>query len=246
VRLRSVILTDTEDTKDPNGVQTNASQVMRNITVTGNTMREGLGYDAAIIVRGETSGTILNVTIVGNTMDTTTNAQHGIQLVQVSRVTVADNVIANVAGTGVSCSNLNNVNVDGNVVWGAGANGITAGFSDNSNIMNNQIRDPGNNGVFINDSTDIQIRQNFVQGARQSGGTGPYYGIRVSTNCASVVVSSNKVRPTNPRGTAAQYAFSCATTTGTNYRYGNDWNGTYATANTDIGTGWTSSALDAP
>jgi hypothetical protein len=246
VRLRSVILTDTEDTKLPDGTQTNASQVMRNISITGNTMREGLGYDAAIIVRGELSGVVLNVTIVGNTIDTTTNAQHGIQLVWVSRVTVADNVIANVAASGVSSSNLNNVNIDGNVVWGAGTNGITAGSSDNSNILNNQIRDPGNNGIFINDATDIQIRGNFVQGARQSGGAGPYYGIRVSSNCASIVVSSNKVRPTNPRGTAAHFAFSCATTTGTNYRYGNDWNGTYATNNTEIGTGWTSSALDAP
>lgn len=246
VRLRTVILTDTEDTKLPDGTQTSASQVMRNITVTGNTMREGTGYDAAIIVRGEISGTVLNVTIVGNTIDTTTNAQHGIQLVWVSRVTVADNVIANVAASGVSSSNLNNVNIDGNVVWGAGTNGITAGSSDNSNILNNQIRDPGNNGIFINDATDIQIRGNFVQGARQSGGTGPYYGIRVSTNCASIVVSSNKVRPTNPRGTTAHYAFSAANATGTNYRYGNDWNGTYTTANTDIGTGWTSSALDAP
>jgi parallel beta-helix repeat protein len=164
-------------------------------------------------------------------------------------VTVGDNVIANVAGTGISSSNLNNVNVDGNVVWGAGANGITAGNSDNSNILNNQVRDPGNNGIFINDSTDIQIRSNFVQGANNTGGS-TYYAVRVSTGCASIIVSSNKTRATNPNSTPAQYAFSSAGPGGTNYRFGNDWGpvgtGAGLFPNAVVTTGFTSSALDVP
>jgi hypothetical protein len=229
VRCRSVIKTDTEDTKLPDGTQTNESQVMRNITVTGNTMREGLGYDAAIIVRGEVNtGTVLNVTIVGNAMDTTTAGQAGIQMVYVSRATVGDNVIANVDGTGVSGTNLNNVNVDGNVIWRAASYGVTMNSSDNSNVLNNQIRDPGKGGVYAETASDIQVRGNFIQGAAFLGGT--YSGIRYFGTNSNLVTSGNKVRR-NPTGTNAESAYNASSTSTALSRYGNDFrpgSGTWA------------------
>jgi hypothetical protein len=228
VRVRSVILTDTEDTKLPDGTQTSASQVIRNYTITGNTMREGTGYDAAIIVRGETSGTVLNVAIVGNTIDTTTNGEHGIQLVQISRATVGDNVIANVDGTGVSGANLNNVNVDGNVIWRATSYGVTMNSSDNSNVLNNQIRDPGKGGVYAESASDIQVRGNFIQGAAFLGGT--YSGIRYFGTNSNLVTSGNKVRR-NPTGTNAASAYNADSTATALSRYGNDFrpgSGTWA------------------
>jgi parallel beta-helix repeat protein len=221
VRLRSVILTDTEDTKDPNGVQTNASQVMRNATITGNTMREGLGYDAAIIVRGEAStGTVLNVSIVGNTIDTTTNGQHGIQLVQVSRVTVGDNVIANVSASGISTDSLNNTVLTGNVIWTPAARGITIISSDNSSAVGNQVRDAGNEGILLQTSSYIQVRDNFVKGASKAS-NGASSGIRASDGQDALVFSGNTVRPNSANTNKMSYGLSIGAVTNTS-RWGND------------------------
>lgn len=234
VRIRSVILSDTEDTKLPDGTQTSASQVMRNIAVTGNTMREGAGYDHAIVAQGEaTSGTVLNLAIVGNTIDTTTSGQAGIRLNYVSRSTIAANVVANTAGTGISTENQNNTIINGNVVWTSADHGITMVSSDNSNIVNNQIRDPAKSGVLVQGGSDIQIRNNFIQGANKGGGTN--YGIRISTSTSSVTTSGNKVRP-NSSGTNATYAFSTTNTVTNSHRNGNDFRaigGTWGTASLD-------------
>lgn len=226
VRVRSVILSDTEDTKLPDGTQTSASQVLRNVTITGNTFREGAGYDNAIIVQGETSGTVLNIAIVGNTIDGTSSGQAGVRLNQVSRCTVADNVIANVAGTGISTENQNNTVIGGNVVWTAGAHGITMATSSNSNILNNQIRDPANSGILVQGGSDIQIRSNFVDGANRVASSA--YGIRVSTTPTAIAVTGNKCRP-GGSATAAVRGLSISSGTGI-HRFGNDMRGTWSGA----------------
>jgi hypothetical protein len=223
VRVRSVILTDTEDTKLPDGTQTSASQVMRNYTITGNTMREGTGYDAAIIVRGETSGTVLNVSIVGNTIDTTTNGEHGIQLVQVSRVTVADNVIANVSASGISTDSLNNTTITGNVVWTPGAHGITMVSCDHSTATGNQVRDAANNGILIQGGSNLHLRGNFIKAPGRAT-TKVWYGIRLSTSASSVSITGNKCRP-NGSGNEAKYGLSISATCDLVHRYGNDFRG---------------------
>jgi parallel beta-helix repeat protein len=221
VRVRSVILTDTEDTKLPDGTQTSASQVMRNYTITGNTMREGTGYDAAIIVRGETSGTVLNVSIVGNTIDTTTAAQHGIQLVQVSRVTVGNNVIANVSGSGISTDSLNNTVLSGNTVWTPAQRGITIIASDNSSVVGNQVRDSGNEGILLQTSSYIQVRDNFVKGASKAS-NGASSGIRLSASQDAIVISGNTVRPNSANTNKTSYGLSIDNTCTNISRWGND------------------------
>ncbi|MEE1835765.1 right-handed parallel beta-helix repeat-containing protein [Streptomyces sp. SP17KL33] len=235
VRIRSVIKSDTEDTKMPDGTQTSESQVMRNITVVGNSFRNGLAYDNVIVAQGEvTTGTILNLAIVGNTIDGTTGGQAGIRLNYVSRCTVADNVVANTNGSGISTENQNNTIVNGNVVWTVENHGITMVSSDNSNIVNNQIRDPGDSGILVQGGSDIQIRNNFVQGANKLGGTN--YGIRISTSANSVTTTGNKVRP-NTSGTNATYAYSATNTVTNAQRYGNDFR--------PLGASWGTGAIDA-
>ncbi|MVO87938.1 plasmin and fibronectin-binding protein A [Streptomyces sp. p1417] len=224
VRLRSVIVADTEDTKDPNGNQTSASQVMRNLAVVGNTMRSGGGYDNAIIALGEATGTILNLTIVGNSIDGTSGGQAGIRLERVSRCTVADNIVANVAGTGISTENQNNTVLNGNVVWTAGANGITMVTSDNSEILANHIRDPANSGILVQGGSDVQIRSNFVDGANRVASSS--YGIRVSTSPTAVAISGNKCRPGSST-TKAVRGLSISSGTGI-HRFGNDMRGTWS------------------
>ncbi|MFE9381771.1 NosD domain-containing protein [Streptomyces sp. NPDC007025] len=230
VRLRSVIKSDPEDTKDVDGNQTGESQVMRNIAVSGNTFREGGGYDNVIVVQGEAStGTVLNVAVTGNAIDGSSGNQSGIRLNYASRVTVADNIVANVDNTGISTENQNNTVISGNVIWNASDHGVTMVSSVNSNIIGNQIRDPGDTGIFVNGpGSDIQIRDNFIDGPNQAN-TGSQ-AIRFSTSAVvGIAISGNKCRP-GGSATPGTAALSISSANSGVHRYGNDfrgsWNGT--------------------
>ncbi|MFD9444940.1 right-handed parallel beta-helix repeat-containing protein [Streptomyces sp. NPDC060001] len=243
VRLRSVIASDTEDTKLPDGTQTSASQAMRNLTVTGNSFRGGLAYDEPIVCLGESTGTILNVAISGNVIDGSTAAQNGIRLQEASRIAVGDNIISNVAGTGISTEDCNTLTITGNNIYNAAGHGITLVDNSNSNIIGNQVREPGENGILVQSSSFVQLRDNFVRSpSRTTNNTA--YGIRLSTNADSINVSGNKTRP-HGSGNEAAYAFSATNTVTTLSRYGNDWRGTYATGQlNDLSTTPNTTATD--
>lgn len=226
IRIRSVILSDTEDTKLPDGTQTSASQAQRNFTVTGNAFRGGGDYDNPIIVLGETSGKVHGVAIVGNSIDGTTT-QAGIRLQYVERATVSDNVVTSTASTAISTEDQNNTVISGNVVWAPGAHGITMVDSDNSNILNNHIRDPENSGILVQGGSDIQIRNNFVDGANNTASSS--YGIRVSTAAVAVAISGNKCRPGSAATKAVNGLSIAAGVTGV-HRFGNDMRGTWSGA----------------
>jgi hypothetical protein len=231
VRLRSVITSDTEDTKLPDGTQTSASQSMRNISVVGNTFRSGAGYDEPILAIGESTGQVLNLTITGNTIDGSTTSQNGIRLEYVERSSVTGNAVANSAGTGLSTENCNRVILAANQVTWAGTHGITAVTCTQMTIADNQVMFPDQNGILVQDGSDIHLRSNFVKSpGRVTNAT--YYGIRVSTNASSISLSGNKVRP-NGSGNEAINALSVTNTCTLIHRYGNDWRGST----------WTSSAL---
>ncbi|WP_223772952.1 right-handed parallel beta-helix repeat-containing protein [Streptomyces sp. 135] len=220
VRLRTVIVGDLEDTKLPDGTQTNASQVMRNITVTGNSFRGGGGYDNAIVAQGETSGTVLNLTVVGNTIDGTSGGQAGIRMRYVSRATLGNNVIANVAGTGISTENMNNMTLTGNTVWWPGGRGITCVDSDNSSIVGNQVRDAWNEGILLQTSSYIHVRDNFVKGASRAT-NGGFSGIRASDGQNALTFTGNTVRPNSDNANKMSYGLSIGAVTNTS-RWGND------------------------
>ena len=232
VRCRSVIVADTEDTKLPDGTQTSASQVMRNITINGNSFRGGLAYDEPIVCLGETTGTVLNVTISGNAIDGSTGGQAGIRLQECSRITVGDNVVANVNGTGISTEDCNNLLIGNNVVWTPGAHGITLVDTTHSSVVGNQVRDSGNNGILVQGGNDLQLRNNYVKAPGRAANA-TYYGIRVSTSASSISFSGNKCRP-NGSSPEAINALSITNTCTLVQRYGNDWRGST----------WTGSALD--
>ncbi len=248
VRVRTVIVSDTEDTKDPDGNQTSASQNMRNLTVVGNSFRDGGSYDNVIVAQGETSGTILNLTIVGNAIDGTSGNQSGIRLNHVSRATVADNIVANVDNTGISTENQNNTVISGNVVWTSGDHGITMVSSDNSNLIGNTIRDAGDTGIFVNGpGTDIQVRDNFIDGANRNNSSS--YAIRFSTTAVvGIAVSGNKCRPGTTPATKAVRGLSIASANSGVHRFGNDcrgtWSGSGGTGIDDASTTPNTSATD--
>ncbi|MFH9013960.1 right-handed parallel beta-helix repeat-containing protein [Streptomyces sp. NPDC017943] len=224
VRLRSVIVSDPEDTKDVNGNATGASQDMKNISIVGNSFRSGGSYDNAIVAYGETTGQILGVTIVGNVIDGTTGGQSGLRLYRVERAVVNGNIVANTAGTNISTEAVNNAVVIGNSIIFGGAHGITMVDSNNSNILDNQVRDPWSSGILVQGGTDIQIRGNFVDGANR--GNTSAYGIRVSTNPAGVAISGNKCRP---GGSSTKAVRGLSISSGTSiHRFGNDMRGTWS------------------
>lgn len=223
VRFRTVILTDTEDTKDPNGTQTGASQSMRNLSVTGCTFRGGVSYDEPIVALGETSGQILNLTISGNSIDTSTGTQNGIRLQYVERFSVGGNTISSIDSTAISMETCVNGVLSGNHVYTPGSHGITAVTCSHVSMIGNQIMYPGGNGILVQDGNNIHIRDSYIKSPGRSANA-THYGIRLSTAASSVSLSGNKVRP-NGSGNEAINAFS-ATNTCTNVaRYGNDFRG---------------------
>ncbi|MGX1908994.1 right-handed parallel beta-helix repeat-containing protein [Streptomyces phaeochromogenes] len=231
VRLRTVIVADTEDTKLPDGTQTSASQSMRNLSVVGNTFRSGGGYDEPIVALGETTGQVLNLTVAGNAIDGSTTAQNGIRLQRVERSSVTGNAVANSAGTGISMENCSRVIVDANQVTWAGGHGVTSVTCTQMTVSNNQIMFPDQNGMLIQAGQDIQVRGNFVKGpGRITNAT--YYGVRLSTAVNSVSLSGNKCRGFGS-GNEAINGFSATNTCDAIARYGNDWRGSWTGANMD-------------
>ncbi|MBP5884559.1 right-handed parallel beta-helix repeat-containing protein [Streptomyces scabiei] len=234
VRLRTVIVSDPEDTKLPDGTPTGASQNMRNVTVSGNSFRGGLAYDEPIIALGETTGTILNLAVTGNVIDGSTSGQAGIRLQEVSRATVVGNSINNVNGSAVSTENCNSLAVDSNIIYNCASHGVTVVTGTNVNVDSNIVREPGGNGILVQGGTFIQLRNNYVRSAgRTTNNT--FYGVRISTAADSLNLSGNKVRP-HGSGNEAAYALSIASGVTTVSRYGNDWRGTYATSQLQDGS----------
>lgn len=231
VRIRTVIASDAEDTKDVDGNSTGGSQNMRNITVTGNSFRDGQGYSAPIIALGETTGTIFNLAITGNVIDGSTTAQNGVRLQYVSRATVGDNSINNIAATAISTEDCNTFTAVGNNIYNPGTHGITVVDDTNVVVSDNQIREPGNHGILVQGGDFIQLRGNFIRSPGRAANN-THYGIRVSTATNSINLSGNKVRP-HGSGNEAMYAFSATNTVTTLSRYGNDWLGTYGTGRVD-------------
>ncbi|GGR80982.1 hypothetical protein GCM10010252_19390 [Streptomyces aureoverticillatus] len=242
VRLRSVILTDTEDTKRPDGTQTGASQDMRNFAITGNTFRRGGGYDDPIVALGEASGLVLNIAITGNTIDGSTNNQNGIRLQRVSRATVGPNTIVNTAGTGISLGNSGNLVITGNEIWGVGGNGIAFTTCDHSTVTGGQIREPGASGILVTGNSDnIHLRNVYIKSPSRTK-HGDAWGIRLQGGSSSISMSGIKVRP-HGSGNEASHAYSAeggTTPVTLVQRYGNDWRGSWTVAPVAEGTGVTS------
>ncbi|WP_253916870.1 right-handed parallel beta-helix repeat-containing protein [Streptomyces sp. MNP-20] len=226
VRLRSVIASDPEDTKKPDGSATNASQLMRDAAVTGNTFRSCGSYDEPIVALGEATGVVQEVTVTGNTI---VNAPgNALRLQRVERASVFGNVVSGATGTGISTELCSLLNVTGNQVVRVGGNGITAVSGTSVSLHSNSIVDPAQTGILVQDGTDIQIQGNWVKGPG-SAANATYYGIRLSKTLESARIVGNKVRP-NASGSQAISALSITDTCRNIARHGNDLRGNWTGA----------------
>lgn len=233
VRLRTIIASDTEDTKDTNGNATGGSQEMTNIAVVGNTMNGGLGYDDNIIALGETTGYVRQLTVNGNVLDTSTASENGIRFQNVQRAAINGNQINNISGSAISTEDSTHLNIVGNEIYTPGAHGITMVNVTLSMAASNQIKYPNSNGMLIQGGSDNQIIGNFIKSPGR-GTNATYYGIRLSTSAASIFIRSNKVRP-NGSGNEAKYGLSMTNTCSNIARAGNDFRGSQWTGG-DTGT----------
>ncbi|MBP5918677.1 right-handed parallel beta-helix repeat-containing protein [Streptomyces sp. LBUM 1486] len=220
VRMRVVDTGDTEDTKNLAGTQTSASQDLRNITISGNTIRGTTGHDDAILLMGEATGKVLDATITGNVIDgVTSGSQNGIRLEYVEQYTVSGNTIRDTAGTGISQQNIVGSTVTGNRVYTPTASGISCDTGTGVLIASNTIRDAGVNGVHVLSGSDVQVTGNYIKGASRSAAGS--WGIRCSTSSDGLLIAGNKVRKFGSGNEVA--AGIGITSTCTNVRrYGND------------------------
>lgn len=223
VRFRTVITSDTEDTKDPDGVQTSASQDMRNLTVTGCTFRNGGSYDEPIVALGESTGIVLGLSITGCAIDDSDASENGIRLQYVSRAVVSGCTVSNIDGTGISTESCGNLILADNQIWTVGAHGITLVDDDHSSVVGCQIREPGSSGILVQGGNNIHLRDNYIKSPSRSA-NGTHYGIRASTSVSSLTLSGNKTRP-HGSGNEASHGCSISSSCSLIHRYGNDWRG---------------------
>ncbi|WP_234336067.1 right-handed parallel beta-helix repeat-containing protein [Streptomyces sp. NRRL S-920] len=223
VRLRSVISTDPEDTKKPDGTVTNASQLMRDIAITGNVLRSCGAYDEPIVVLGEATGVVQEVTVTGNTV--VNSSGNAMRFQRAERVSVFGNVISGATGTGISTELCSLLTATGNQVLRCGGNGLTAVNGTSVSFTANNIIDPAQTGVLVQGGADIQIQTNLISGPG-SAANATYYGIRLSSGANSARVVGNKVRP-NGSGNQAISALSITDTCRSIARHGNDLRGSW-------------------
>ncbi|MDX3839544.1 right-handed parallel beta-helix repeat-containing protein [Streptomyces europaeiscabiei] len=192
IRCRSIISADAADSTNTSGVVTNASQVMENLTITGNNIVDCNGFDDPILLFGETTGRITGVTITGNVIDGADDGENGIRLYYTSDYVVSGNTVRNTGGTAISQEQCIGGVVGPNRVYAPSGSGISCDTGTAVNITANQVRDAGVNGVHVIGGSDIQVQSNYIKGASRSAAGS--WGIRCSTSADGLLITGNKIR----------------------------------------------------
>ncbi|MCX4661509.1 right-handed parallel beta-helix repeat-containing protein [Streptomyces uncialis] len=221
VRMRSVDSTNTNHTKTPDGTQTSASQPMRAIAVTGNTISDSTGYDDSIVVEGEATGPVAALAITGNIIDGTADAENGLRLVQAVDYTVGDNAVIGTDGTAISQQDCTGGTISGNRCSAPTGSGITANACTRLKIADNAIAAPGAVGVWIVGGTGLAVEGNRITSpSRAVAGAG--HGIRASSGATDIRIVGNTVRR-NGSGNEMGYALSVTSACSGIERWGNDF-----------------------
>ncbi|MGW1134434.1 right-handed parallel beta-helix repeat-containing protein [Streptomyces griseoluteus] len=221
VRMRSLDTSRTTNTQTPGGTQTSASQPMRNIAITGNTITDCSGYDDAINVEGETTGRVYGVTVTGNSVDNVTDAENGFRGIFCNDFTVAGNTITAADGPALSLQDCIGGTLTSNRVMQTNGSGVSMNNCTRVKVADNSISEPGQQGIWVVGGSVIQLEDNTITSAsRAAAGAG--YGIRASSGVADLRIVGNTVRR-NGSGNEMAYALSItAACTGVR-RFGNDF-----------------------
>jgi hypothetical protein len=219
IRARSIISADAADSTNLAGVVTNASQVMRNLVIAGNTIRDTGSVDDAILLYGESTGRIHDATITGNVVDVVGGGENGIRLFHVEQYTVTGNTIREPGGTAISQEQVFGGTVSGNRLYQPGASGVSCDTGQGVTIATNTLRNAGTNGIHVLGGSDIQLLHNLLKGSSRSASGN--YGIRASTAVDGLLIVGNRVRRYGS-GNEAAWGLSITNTCTNVRRYGND------------------------
>ncbi|WP_215456686.1 right-handed parallel beta-helix repeat-containing protein [Streptomyces sp. ATCC 21386] len=219
IRARSIISADAADSTNLAGVVTNASQVMRNLAIVGNTLRDTGSVDDAILLYGEETGRIHDVTINGNVVDTVGGGENGIRLFHVEQYAVSGNTVREPGGTGISQEQVFGGTVSGNRIYQPGGSGVSCDTGQGVTIASNTMRNAGTNGIHLLGGSDVQVLDNFIKGSSRSAAGN--YGMRVSSSLDGLLVAGNRVRKYGS-GNEAAWGLSITSTCTNVRRYGND------------------------
>jgi hypothetical protein len=219
IRARSIISADAADSTNLAGVVTNASQVMRNLVIANNTIRDTGSVDDAILLYGEETGRIHDAAITGNVVDTVGGGENGIRLFHVEQYTVTGNTVREPGGTAISQEQVYGGTVSGNRIYQPGGSGVSCDTGQGVTIASNTMRNAGTNGIHLLGGSDIQVLHNFIKGSSRSAAGN--YGMRVSSSLDGLLVVGNRVRKYGS-GNEAVWGLSITSTCTNVRRYGND------------------------
>lgn len=223
IRARTIISSDAADSTNTSGVQTNASQVMKDLVISNNIITNGGSADDAILLYGETTGHIVGATITGNVINTVGGSENGIRIFYVDNFTVTGNEMTGVGGTGISQEQVTGGTVGDNRIYNCTTSGISCDTGTNMKISDNTIHTTGVNGVHVLSGSDITIVDNTIRGASRTTNLAGY-GIRVSTSADDVRIIGNKVRLFGS-GNEVGYGLGITSTCTNVTRHGNDFTG---------------------
>ena len=178
---------------------TYATQV-GNVTIANNVIHNS-DYNGIAVVgnNGLTPAYVANVSIIGNVIDSITDADAvgngaGISVRYIQNVAIVGNSIldANATGMeGIHCWNVEDVNVSANTIRNSGKRGIYVYHVDEQYLINgNIIVNSGNRGIEIAESeadTDGVVSNNIIQ-------TAVDYGIVNDHNIGNYIVNGNIVQ----------------------------------------------------
>lgn len=221
VRMRSLDTTRTTNTQKPDGTQTSASQPMRNISITGNTITDCSGWDDAVNIEGETTGRVYGVTVTGNAMDNVTDAENGFRGIFCNDFVAAGNTITAADGPALSLQDCIGGTLTSNRIGQTNGSGVSLNNCTRVKVADNSISEPGQQGIWVVGGASVQLEDNTITSAsRAAAGAG--YGIRASSGVTDLRVVGNTVRR-NGSGNEMAYALSITSACSGVRRWGNDF-----------------------
>ncbi|MGW2708083.1 right-handed parallel beta-helix repeat-containing protein [Streptomyces sp. NPDC001356] len=220
VRMRTIDTAKTAHTQLPDGAQTSASQPMRDINITGNTITGSTGYDDVIHIEGEATGRLYGLTIDDNTIDGQTIGKHGLRMISCNDFTVSDNTITAVDGSAVSQQDCIGGTIADSRIMQPNASGLSLNSCTRVKMTGNAISEPGVQGVWLVGGSVLTVENNLITSpSRAAAGAG--YGIRISSSATDVRITGNTVRR-HGSGNEMGYALSITSACSGIRRWGND------------------------
>jgi polygalacturonase len=193
------------------------SQYLRDVAITNNVF-DGIPTTQAILLAGEPTGTIFDVSIMGNLIYNV-GPNQAIRGVYATHVSVQGNVMNAIGGTPISFSDVSNLSVKDNVMNNANENGISVGSSTTSvsdvSIIGNQMRNIQKTGILAFSSVDKGVIMNNILSDIALDTSNPQHGIEIN-DWDIVIVSGNIIT-----GTTHDWALKIGAGTQNIMYYGN-------------------------